>query len=179
MNKHDPTIPCSVYGCWRLPIRKALCGRHYHRMRRHGDPSGGRPSPSGTGYVWHGYKMLSVRGRKVAEHRLVMERHVGRKLLWNEHVHHVNENKLDNRLENLVITDPGEHHRVHHFRRFRSPTHKQCIRCMEIKPRSAFSRKYHKHKNSDPHSSDCMRCNNDVYRHGLPKKLPVSQSGWK
>lgn len=42
-----------------------------------------------------------------------MENHIGRKLLRTEHVHHINEIKSDNRLENLSIIDESAHHREH------------------------------------------------------------------
>ena len=49
----------------------------------------------------------------VYEHRLVMEAFIGRFLESGETVHHINEIKLDNRLENLFLTTVAEHSLIH------------------------------------------------------------------
>lgn len=64
------------------------------------------------GYLYKN-KQHEGKNKKIYIHREVMEKHVGRKLKTREHVHHINEIKDDNRIENLEIIDIREHARMH------------------------------------------------------------------
>ena len=90
-----------------------FCGRSCryksHRGVRAPNWRGGRQM-SAWGY-WLAWD--SGRGRYVQEHRLVVERHLGRRLDRREVVHHLNGDQLDNRIENLHTCSQAEHLRLH------------------------------------------------------------------
>ncbi len=47
------------------------------------------------------------------EHRLIMEKQINRVLEDWETIHHINENKIDNRLINLFLCSRIEHNKAH------------------------------------------------------------------
>jgi len=73
--------------------------------------------PKGQYYSYDGYIVLNKTddGRhQIKLHRYIMEQSLGRKLLPTEIVHHINYDKLDNRLENLKVLSRTEHNLIHH-----------------------------------------------------------------
>lgn len=59
------------------------------------------------------YKAIVVDGKKHDYHRWLMEQEIGRKLDFNEIVHHSNEDKLDNDPSNLKLMSRSEHAKLH------------------------------------------------------------------
>lgn len=94
--------PCSVKGCERPWTGKGLCKTHRRRQVL-GLPFDVPICKYGLGSIRFGYRWLCKGGRTIAEHRAVMEASLGRRLTKQETVHHVNGNKLDNRIENLEL----------------------------------------------------------------------------
>jgi hypothetical protein len=63
--------------------------------------------------ISYGYRELRTGRRYRAEHRVIAERALGRRLLPDECVHHWNENRADNRAANLLICTRAYHRWLH------------------------------------------------------------------
>lgn len=71
-------------------------------------------------YTENGYNVIHKRGYNkkgnAKEHVLIMEDYIGRRLMPNECVHHINGIKNDNRIENLVLMLRKDHSRYHRMK---------------------------------------------------------------
>ncbi|MBK8424388.1 MAG: HNH endonuclease [Elusimicrobia bacterium] len=59
---------------------------------------------------WHPY---ATKAGYVPQHRLVIERHIGRFLKPNEHVHHRDNSKTNNHIDNLELLTEHDHLSLH------------------------------------------------------------------
>ena len=57
--------------------------------------------------------------RYIKRSRLVVEKHLGRYLSHDEQVHHTNEIRDDDRIENLEVVSLGQHNTLHKKRRWK------------------------------------------------------------
>ena len=105
--RKDSAKFCSYKCYWKGRVNKYVGSKG-------GAWKGGKTNNGGYIYIASKNHPNSTLDGYVAEHRLVMEKKIGRFLLKEEIIHHLNENKSDNRIENLVITNSSEHIKKYH-----------------------------------------------------------------
>lgn len=68
-----------------------------------------------NGYINpRGYRVLCIANEEILEHRFIMEKHLGRSLKNQEHIHHKNKIRDDNRIKNLQVLTRSEHMKLHY-----------------------------------------------------------------
>ena len=118
VQNHVGNTGCKVVNCGSNHHGNGYCRVHYYHEKTYGDPGpatqrgrawkrkqeGARGSVNRDGYVMVMNPNRLLDGKKlILEHRLVMASSLGRDLLPEENVHHINGVRNDNRLENLEL----------------------------------------------------------------------------
>jgi len=97
----------------------------------------------------NGYNVSFDRKRKmvIANHQLIIEKKLGRKLHRNELVHHIDEDKSNNKICNLKLVNKSAHNKLHSVWK----GNKNPSRMMSHLQRSAISKIGWKHRKHNKH----------------------------
>ena len=101
MAKPKDPIGCRIDNCGRTIGAQKMCKMHWARWKRWGDPRFVTVKIAKAGK--DGYVKIRVNQKGMLQHRHIMEQFLGRELLPEENVHHINGIRDDNRIENLEI----------------------------------------------------------------------------
>lgn len=105
-------MQCIFPNCTKTKIiARYLCEKHFHfvKYRKQLDNYPRMKRKDGTGCITRGYKMLTINGKRIFEHRYIVEKSINRKLKTKEQIHHIDGNGLNNSLDNLIITSQSDH----------------------------------------------------------------------
>lgn len=119
------------------------CRHKFQKIVMSGEKSiwwkGGRFfSEAGYIYIYSPNHPFKKRNGYVSEHRLIMENYIGRFLTQKEIVHHINENRSDNRIENLKLMMNNSEHRKEHTKNI------SCICGEKVEARGLCKVHYHR-----------------------------------
>lgn len=124
---------CSISLCNKYVYAKGYCLKHWTRVKRYNREHRIFQKP-GSQQIRQGYLYTPVNGKRVAEHVIIAEKALGRKLPKGAHVHHVDGNKLNNENNNLVICQSSAYHNLIHLRQRSfndcgNPAWRRCMYC--------------------------------------------------
>lgn len=98
-NKRAYNIKKDAYKPWNIGKTYQKCSGNYYI--------------NSAGYKLYYIGDKSYKGGYIAEHRIVMELHLGRRLKKGEVIHHIDGNKQNNNLNNLVLLNSTSHRICH------------------------------------------------------------------
>ena len=123
---------CTNSSHWKVWGKRGWCPKHYKRWLTYGDPSITKRASNGSGCLSKGYKIFNINGKNVFEHRIVMEKHLGRNLEPFEIIHHRDGNRLNNSISNLKVMTQSNHAAIHSQERYaylRKINIRNCAQC--------------------------------------------------
>ena len=73
-------------------------------------------APNGSGCIsTHGYLLFHHNGKQTPEHRIIMSQILGRDLKTSEIVHHIDKNRDNHDISNLMLFPTKEAHTKYHY----------------------------------------------------------------
>ena len=129
----------------------------------------GKDSPCWKGGKSKSGKYISIwqpnGKRRIREHRLIMEKYLGRKLTQNEVIHHINKDRLDNRIENLILFKKNSKHLALHRKNG------------DFKRPCKFNRKKYQAQYYKNNIEKCRKYNKEYYKNNL-KRIKKYKELW-
>lgn len=119
INLHSSGINCiqiaEKFNCYPGTVRELLKRNNIklstgHKLNKNSNWKNGRLISRGYTYLKRPNHPSANKAGYVAEHRIVMEEFLGRYLNENEVVHHKDENRGNNCIENLEVLDTNSEH---------------------------------------------------------------------
>lgn len=158
--------------CKSWAKKRKFCSLSCSGKNRKGEKSatwnGGRIKDS-LGYIrYYAPSHPFTNGKYILEHRLIMEKKLGRYLKKDEHIHHINGIKNDNRIENLELLSASEHRQRH-------PIDKQILKeRMKFALKFRHPIRYTKEQMQEKRKMWCRR-----WRLKNPEKMKQSIFNWR
>lgn len=114
-----------------------------------------------NGYMSNdGYYIVYINGKQIGFHRYIWEQHHG-PITKGMEIHHINGDKLDNRIENLMLVDRNTHRKLHAgYQTIDGIVYKPCCKCGVIKPVT----EYYSSDRKNGVKSTCKECKSEYNR---------------